>query len=135
MSIKVLDTLPETFNQDILCPVSERKAKFLTPEYTIPVYSVAYIGCDDEDLYRNMLFTLKVDLASKNKQLVLVEQIKNPDYSEAEEYYNIQKTNDLTMLNLFASKINISSNAERNLLCRKRFIELLKNDNACTSIS
>lgn len=130
MSIKVLDTLPETFNQDILCPVSERKAKFLTPEYTIPVYSVAYIGCDDEDLYRNMLFTLKVDLASKNKQLVLVEQIKNPDYSEAEEYYNIQKTNDLTMLNLFASKINISSNAERNLLCRKRFIELLKNDNS-----
>lgn len=127
--LKYLPTDKESFSKDILTTAELRRAKLMCTDTTVPLYFTAYIGYDDEIMYKNMLFSLKEELTAKNKQFQIIENLSKPSYQDAAEYYSIQKTNDSTMINAFASRISIKDNYGRTVLAQKALIDTLKNIN------
>lgn len=127
--IKYLQTTHETMEKELLTTFEERKTRLLCTDTTIPIYFMAYIGFDDEILYKNMLFTIKDEFPKKNKPLIFLQELKKPTYTEASDYYSIQKTNDMTMINLFAAKISIKDRNDRTLLAQKAFIDAINSFN------
>lgn len=124
--LKYLTVLDDRFATEILAPLNLRQAKLVCTDTTIPLYFTAYIGFDDETQYSNMLFTMKEEMSRNNKPLILLQELRKPTYDEAGEYYQIQKTNDSTMINLFASKISINDRIGRTVLAQKAFIEAMQ---------
>ncbi len=123
--LKYLTVLDETFDKELLTPLEMRQTKLVCTDTTIPLYFIAYIGFNEEVQYKNMLYTLKDEISRKNKPLIFLEELRKPSYNEAAEYYSIQKTNDTTMINLFASKISINDRIGRTILAQKAFIEAM----------
>lgn len=129
--LKYLTTDEDSLIKNIISDTEVRKARLMCTETTIPLYFIAYIGYDDEAIYKNLLFSIKEELTEKGRQLIFLQSIEKASYEEAGEFYSIQKTNDSAMVSSFTSKISISNdNIGRTLLAQKAFVEAVNSINS-----